>query len=54
MQRPASIKVLLSAIFTGKTGGPPIYRPLTECKQFLGNTAFGLGINSSAGWYGYH
>jgi D-alanyl-D-alanine carboxypeptidase len=38
---------------TGKTGGPPAYRPLTECRQFLGNAAFGLGINCSAGWYGY-
>ena len=38
---------------TGKTGGPPTYRPLTECRQFLGNAAFGLGINCSAGWYGY-
>jgi len=38
---------------TGKTGGPAGYRPITECKPFLGNTAFGLGINCSAGWYGY-
>jgi D-alanyl-D-alanine carboxypeptidase len=38
---------------TGKTGGPPTYRPSSECRQFLGNTAFGLGINCSAGWYGY-
>jgi len=38
---------------TGKTGGPANYHPLSECKQFLGNTAFGLGINCSAGWYGY-
>jgi D-alanyl-D-alanine carboxypeptidase len=38
---------------TGKTGGPVGYRPLTECKPFLGNTAFGLGINCSAGWFGY-
>lgn len=38
---------------TAKTGGPPNYRPLTECKPFLGNTEFGLGINCSAGWYGY-
>ncbi|MEO7202295.1 MAG: hypothetical protein ABI431_05815 [Candidatus Tumulicola sp.] len=22
-------------------------------QQFLGNTAFGLGINCSAGWFGY-
>jgi D-alanyl-D-alanine carboxypeptidase len=38
---------------TAKTGGPATYRPAEECKQFLGNTAFGLGINCSAGWYGY-
>jgi D-alanyl-D-alanine carboxypeptidase len=38
---------------TGKTGGPPTYRPLQECREFLGNAAFGLGINCSAGWYGY-
>jgi D-alanyl-D-alanine carboxypeptidase len=38
---------------TGKTGGPPGFNPSSECKQFLGNTAFGLGITCSAGWYGY-
>ena len=38
---------------TAKTGGPATYRPLKECKHFLGNTSFGLGINCSAGWFGY-
>lgn len=47
------IKRWIKLYATGKTGGPLGYRPITECKQFLGNTAFGLGINCSAGWYGY-
>jgi D-alanyl-D-alanine carboxypeptidase len=38
---------------TGKTGGPPGYLPQSECLQMLGNTSFGLGVNCSAGWYGY-
>ena len=38
---------------TAQTGGPAGYSPLSECKPFLGNTSFGLGINCSAGWYGY-
>ncbi len=49
----ADIKRWIKLYATGKTGGPATYRPLSECKQFLGNTAFGLGINCSAGWYGY-
>jgi D-alanyl-D-alanine carboxypeptidase len=49
----ADIKRWIKLYATGKTGGPATYRPLTECKQFLGNTAFGLGINCSAGWFGY-
>lgn len=38
---------------TAKTGGPATYDPATECKPFLGNTAFGLGMTCSAGWFGY-
>jgi D-alanyl-D-alanine carboxypeptidase len=49
----ADIRRWIKLYATGKTGGPATYRPLKECKQFLGNTAFGLGINCSAGWYGY-
>ncbi len=49
----ADIKRWIKLYALGKTGGPPGYRPLSECKQFLGNAAFGLGINCSAGWYGY-
>jgi len=49
----ADMKRWIKLYATGKTGGPATYRPLTECRQFLGNTAFGLGINCSAGWYGY-
>jgi D-alanyl-D-alanine carboxypeptidase len=37
----------------GKTGGPPGFNPVSECKQFLGNTSFGLGITCSEGWLGY-
>lgn len=37
----------------GKVGGPANFHPKDECRQFLGNTGFGLGINCSAGWYGY-
>ncbi len=47
------IKRWIKLYATGKIGGPPTYRPASECKQFLGNTAFGLGINCSDGWYGY-
>jgi hypothetical protein len=36
-----------------RDGRPPTYRPRTECKRFLGNSAFGLGITCSAGGYGY-
>ncbi len=49
----ADIKRWIKLYATAKTGGPATYRPAAECKQFLGNTAFGLGINCSAGWYGY-
>jgi D-alanyl-D-alanine carboxypeptidase len=49
----ADMKRWIKLYALGKTGGPATYRPLAECKQFLGNTAFGLGINCSAGWYGY-
>jgi D-alanyl-D-alanine carboxypeptidase len=49
----ADMKRWIKLYATGKTGGPATYRPLKECRQFLGNTAFGLGINCSAGWYGY-
>jgi hypothetical protein len=49
----ADIRRWIKFYATGKTGGPATYRPLTECRRFLGNTAFGLGINCSAGWYGY-
>lgn len=49
----ADIKRWIKLYATGKTGGPAGYRPLTECIPFLGNTSFGLGINCSAGWYGY-
>ncbi|PZR57367.1 MAG: hypothetical protein DLM50_06120 [Candidatus Meridianibacter frigidus] len=49
----ADMKRWIKLYALGKTGGPATYRPLSECKQFLGNTAFGLGINCSAGWYGY-
>jgi D-alanyl-D-alanine carboxypeptidase len=47
------IKRWIKLYALGKTGGPPAYHPLSECKQFLGNTFFGLGINCSAGWFGY-
>ena len=49
----ADIRRWIKLYALGKTGGPAGYRPLSECKQFLGNGAFGLGINCSAGWYGY-
>jgi D-alanyl-D-alanine carboxypeptidase len=49
----AGIKRWIKLYATAKTGGPPGYTPSSECKQFLGNTDFGLGINCSAGWYGY-
>ncbi len=49
----ADIKRWIKLYATAKTGGPAGYRPLSECKPFLGNTSFGLGINCSAGWYGY-
>jgi len=49
----ADMKRWIKLYATAKTGGPPSYRPAAECKQFLGNTAFGLGITCSAGWYGY-
>ncbi len=49
----ADMKRWMKLYATAKTGGPPAYRPLSECKPFLGNTSFGLGINCSAGWYGY-
>jgi D-alanyl-D-alanine carboxypeptidase len=49
----ADIKRWIKLYATAKTGGPAGYRPSSECKQFLGNTSFGLGINCSAGWYGY-
>lgn len=49
----ADMKRWIKLYALGKTGGPPGYRPASECKQFLGNTDFGLGINCSAGWYGY-
>jgi D-alanyl-D-alanine carboxypeptidase len=49
----ADIKRWIKLYATGKTGGPPGFTPQSECKQFLGNTDFGLGINCSAGWYGY-
>lgn len=49
----ADIKRWIKLYATAKTGGPPGYRPLSECKPFLGNSSFGLGINCSAGWYGY-
>jgi len=38
---------------TGKTCGAGTYNDLINCIPFLGNTSFGLGITSSAGWYGY-
>ncbi|MEO6834588.1 MAG: serine hydrolase domain-containing protein, partial [Candidatus Tumulicola sp.] len=47
------IKRWIKLYALGKTGGPPTYHPLAECIPFLGNAAFGLGINCSAGWYGY-
>ncbi len=47
------IKRWMPLFATGKTGVPGGYRPATECKQFLGNTAFGLGLTCSGGWYGY-
>ncbi len=47
------IKRWIKLYATGKAGGPAGYRPQTECIPFLGNTSFGLGINCSAGWYGY-
>ena len=49
----ADIRQWIKLYATGKTGGPPGFTPQSECKQFLGNTDFGLGINCSAGWYGY-
>jgi D-alanyl-D-alanine carboxypeptidase len=49
----ADIRRWIKLYATGKTGGPTTYRPLEECRQFIGNAAFGLGINCSAGWYGY-
>jgi D-alanyl-D-alanine carboxypeptidase len=49
----SDIKRWIKLYATAKTGGPPGYTPASECKQFLGNTDFGLGINCSAGWFGY-
>lgn len=49
----ADIRRWVKLYATGKTGGPRGYTPQSECKPFLGNTDFGLGINCSAGWYGY-
>ncbi|HTA37652.1 MAG TPA: serine hydrolase domain-containing protein [Candidatus Acidoferrales bacterium] len=49
----ADIKRWVKLYATAKTGGPPGYTPASECKPFLGNTDFGLGINCSAGWFGY-
>ena len=49
----ADIRQWIKLYASGKTGGPPGFTPQSECKQFLGNTDFGLGINCSAGWYGY-
>lgn len=49
----ADIKRWIELYATAKTGGPAGYQPLSECKPFLGNTSYGLGINCSAGWYGY-
>ena len=49
----ADMKRWIKLYATAKTGGPSTYRPSTECKPFLGNTSFGLGMTCSAGWYGY-
>jgi D-alanyl-D-alanine carboxypeptidase len=49
----ADIKRWIKLYALGKTGGPAAYRPQSECIPFLGNAEFGLGINCSAGWYGY-
>jgi D-alanyl-D-alanine carboxypeptidase len=49
----ADIRRWIKLYATAKTGGPATYHPLRECKPFLGNTAYGLGINCSAGWFGY-
>ena len=49
----ADMKRWVKLYATAKTGGPPGYRPAAECKPFLGNTCFGLGMTASAGWYGY-
>jgi D-alanyl-D-alanine carboxypeptidase len=49
----ADIRRWIKLYAIGRTGGPATYHPVTECKPFLGNAAFGLGINCSAGWYGY-
>jgi D-alanyl-D-alanine carboxypeptidase len=38
---------------TGAASGRATYADLVNCIPFLGNTSFGLGITSSAGWYGY-
>jgi D-alanyl-D-alanine carboxypeptidase len=49
----ADIRRWIKLYATAKTGAPATYHPSAECKRFLGNAAFGLGINCSAGWYGY-
>ncbi|HEY5426597.1 MAG TPA: serine hydrolase domain-containing protein [Candidatus Tumulicola sp.] len=49
----ADMKRWIKLYATAKTGGPPGYAPASECRPFLGNTDFGLGMNCSAGWYGY-
>jgi D-alanyl-D-alanine carboxypeptidase len=49
----ADVRRWIKLYATAKTGGPPGYTPASECKPFLGNTDFGLGVNCSAGWFGY-
>ena len=49
----ADMKRWVKLYATAKTGGPAGYRPISECKPFLGNAAFGLGMTCSAGWFGY-
>jgi D-alanyl-D-alanine carboxypeptidase len=49
----ADIRRWVKLYATGKTSGSTTFQPASECKQFLGNTSFGLGMTCSAGWYGY-
>ena len=50
----ADMKRWIKLYATGKDGRTGGLSPVCQnASQFLGNTSFGLGINCSAGWYGY-